>query len=166
MTRSKLDAFFEKFPFAREAFGKCTVKEACVLPIDETFFDEIPGSDEDEWTADFIFFDRGGHKISQVGVRVVPEKWYLPFEWMRRLEFRETVGDAVMRADASNIAVDSILKFEHGNARMTLFRPPAGFTVQEWLAKIHRDDCDEIQKVIARIDALARSGEIQPSREV
>jgi len=155
MTNSRLDAFFETFPFAREAFGDVTVKEAYVLPIDGTL-DEASGIDEDEWPADFTLLDQNCQKIFDVGVRFVPKKWYLPFAWMRRIDFRETISCAVLRAEAAGNTVHSILKFEYCNKRMILFRPPTGFTVQEWLEKIHRDDCDEIQKTVAAINALAK----------
>jgi hypothetical protein len=161
MTRSKIAAFFQEFSFLRNFFWEEEIVEAYVSRVKPELFDVNPAFELVQ-SDDILFLSErvwrcilliGDANITvEVGLRQIEKKWYNPKTWSGKIRFYETVGKAMSRIGGN---VHFIIDFEPLSRRLTVIKPPKGYTVGSWLKEIQRQDAAEIKMAIADIDSDA-----------
>ncbi len=159
MTRSKIAAFFEEFPFLRKFIHTDWVSEVKVSRISENLKDSFSSrkylgvhSYQDEFectvTAEvyarnrLYLLDRDGKKITRVGF-----VWYNPFSWLRS---GETVAKTFLRLGDKAEKVHYIVNLEPIGtavlANVTVFKPPKDKSARELFEEFRRRDAEVAEK--------------------
>lgn len=173
MKDTKVVAFFKEFPFLRKLLREEEGWEPCVKRVDYDLLISIPCYCEfKDWLFDFLdnggwvgkmpysvqsayaLLDKNGEILSFVGVR-----WWNPMTWTRA---RETVGDAIARLGNRAKRVFFVVHFSpQGDHSLTVYKPPRGFTIQDWLEEeIRRKRAavqEEVQKEQTAIQAKSQA---------
>ncbi|NQT22791.1 MAG: hypothetical protein HQ579_05045 [Candidatus Omnitrophica bacterium] len=184
MNRYKVQAFFKEFPFLAPVLelveeggdhGPQTVlspeyvEEVKVSRIDRGFLEVIPKRDGATGSLvgirnheSILLFDEKGEVIKEVmqAIDIIHNEAYREDE----KEEGETVGEALAEIEDPNTVAYAVcihtgyrIRDHHsvGGYSITLYKPPKGFTLKEWVEEQERRAKEMLDAQLAEIDAEA-----------
>lgn len=179
MKDAKTIAFYKEFPFLEKLLNVDEAWNVCVKRVDYDLLTSKPCYNDSflkwflngDWIGGeatalpysplsaFALLDENGKILTFVGLR-----WWNPITWART---RETVGDVITRLGDRAKRVFFVVNFSpQGDHPLTVYKPPRGFTIQDWLeeetrrkraafSEEVRREQEAIRAEAAAIDALA-----------
>lgn len=151
ISNSSVEVFFKRFPFLENFVIKNSINKTSVSLIQESLLLQNINHHRSYW----IILDENGKELTRVG-NIVKERatWWNP--WTERRS--QNIGDALdyLKKKAQMQKAKFVLHVFEYYGHITLYMPPKGFTISEWLEEQVRIASVKLNEELERIDSEAK----------